>query len=312
MLTFKFPRKTLAVQSFTAPLLSEKKIAELIQRVENLHTHPREVHRRHAGNFRSVYLGRGLDFEESRPYQRGDDLRDMDWRTTARSNKPYLKIYREEHQPGLHIVLDRSAGMRFGTVKQLKVTQGACLSILFAFAAAKRGAAISATMLESDSLTLPATNGEAGAMQVMHAAITPCPPTTTQASWPLRATLVALDNQLPRSTHFIIISDFSSLQKTDADFLQQLAARHELLLMQVLDPAEKNLPNVGYACFWDNKASSALWVNTADVKVRAQFKLKTDEFFEAQQKVLRRTGAAYYLCYSDDDAFDVLVKQGVM
>lgn len=309
----KFSRKRAqAAQDFSAPLLSEKEIAELIEQVNDLHTQHRDVHRRHAGNFRSVYLGRGLDFEESRPYQRGDDLRDMDWRTTARSNKPYLKIYREEHQPGLHIVLDRSAGMRFGTIKQLKVTQGVRLSILFAFAAAKRGAAVSATMLEHNGFTLPATNGEAGAMQVLQAAITPCPPGSMQLGPSLHATLAALDNQLPRSTQFVIISDFSALEQPDADFLQQLATRHELLLMQILDPAEKNLPNVGYACFWDNKAGAALWINSNDAKVREQFKDQADAFFATQQKMLQRIGAPHFLCYSHEDAFDFLVNQGVM
>lgn len=309
---FNFPpKRNLAAPKAYAPLLSETEITELIERVTDLQSSQRDVHRRHAGNFRSAYLGRGLDFEESRPYQRGDDLRDMDWRTTARSNKPYLKIYREEHQPGLHIILDRSPGMRFGTVNQLKVTQGARLSILLAFAAAKRGAAISATMLEPDGLNLPATNGEAGALQVLNAAITACPPITLPVV-PLRATLAALDDKLPRSTHFVIISDFNAVTQSDADFLQQLAARHQLLFMQILDPVEKSLPNIGYACFWDNKAGSARWINTADEMVRKQFREKTDIFFAAQQKMLQRIDAAHFVCFSNDDAFDFLVKQGVM
>ncbi len=310
---FNLPRKrSLAAQKAYAPLLSETEITELIERVTNLQSSQRDVHRRHAGNFRSVYLGRGLDFEESRPYQRGDDLRDMDWRTTARSNKPYLKIYREEHQPGLHIILDRSPGMRFGTVNQLKVTQGARLSILLAFAAAKRGAAISATMLEPDGLNLPATNGETGALQVLNAAITPCPPIALPMVVPLRPTLAALDDQLPRSTHFVIVSDFSAITQSDADFLQQLAGRHQLLFLQILDLAEKSLPNIGYACFWDNKAASARWINTADATVREQFREKADSFFAGQQKMLQRIDAAHFVCFSNDDAFDFLVKKGVM
>ena len=309
----RFLRKRIpAAQDFSTPLLSEKEIAKLIEQVNDLHMPYRDVHRRHAGNFRSVYLGRGLDFEESRPYQRGDDLRDMDWRTTARSNKPYLKIYREEHQPGLHIILDRSPSMRFGTVTQLKVTQGARLSILLAFAAAKRGAAISATMLEQDALNLPATNGEAGALHLLNATITPCPPVASSMAVPLRATLAALDDQLPRSTHLVIISDFSAVTQADADFLQQLASRHQLLLMQLLDPAEKTLPNVGYACFWDDKARALRWINTADATTREQFKEQADKFFAAQGKMLQRIDAPHFICLSNDGAFDFLVKQGVM
>ena len=311
MFTLPWKRNLAAPKAF-APLLSDVAVAELIERVTDLQSPQRDVYRRHAGNFRSAFLGRGLDFEESRPYQRGDDLRDMDWRTTARSNKPYLKIYREEHQPGLHIILDRSPSMRFGTISQLKVTQGARLSIILAFAAAKRGAAISATMLEDDALNLPATNGEAGALQVLKAANTACPPVASTQTVPLRATLAALDNQLSRSTHFVIISDFGAITPADADFLQQLAARHQLLLMQILDPAEKNLPNVGYACFWDSKAAAARWINTANAAVREQFKEKAVNFFAAQQKMLQRIDAPHLVCFSNDEAFDFLVKQGVL
>ena len=100
----RFFRKAPSPQADHAhrPLLDAAEIAALLQQVQTLadeSQHAQEVYYRHAGDFRSAYLGQGLDFEEVRPYQQGDDLRSMDWRTTARIGKPYLKIYREEHQP---------------------------------------------------------------------------------------------------------------------------------------------------------------------------------------------------------------------
>ena len=93
-----------------APLLTPEEIVQLIEQADALRQarpHGREVFLRHPGDARSAHLGRGLDFEEVRAYQAGDDIRAMDWRTTARTGKPYLKIYREEHHPALHLVPHR-------------------------------------------------------------------------------------------------------------------------------------------------------------------------------------------------------------
>ncbi|MDP3123406.1 MAG: DUF58 domain-containing protein, partial [Thiobacillus sp.] len=99
-----------------APLIAAADMAGLAAQASLLATQPmREVHDHHAGDWASRWLGRGLDFEESRLYSAGDDIRDMDWRTTARTGRPHLKIYREERQPAVHLVVDRGATMRFGT-----------------------------------------------------------------------------------------------------------------------------------------------------------------------------------------------------
>jgi uncharacterized protein (DUF58 family) len=105
----------------------------------------REVHDHHAGDWASRWLGRGLDFEESRLYSAGDDIRDMDWRTTARTGRAHLKIYREERQPLVHLVVDRGATMRFGTRRRLKVAQAARVAAVLAFATADRNGVIGAT-----------------------------------------------------------------------------------------------------------------------------------------------------------------------
>ena len=121
--------------STDGPLLTPEEIVALIEQADALrHTraHGREVFLRHPGDARSAHFGQGLDFEEVRAYQAGDDIRNMDWRTTARTGEPYLKVFREEHHPALHIVVDRGAGMRFGTTRQLKAAQAARVAILAA------------------------------------------------------------------------------------------------------------------------------------------------------------------------------------
>ena len=167
-----------------APLLTAHQLAVLIRRTRALQgmTYVRESYHRQAGDLRSPYLGSGLDFEESRIYQPGDDVHDMDWRTTARTNKPHIKIYREEHQPTLHIVIDRGPSMRYGTRNRLKVTQAARIATLLSFAAAGGGTCIGGSLWQPDACTLPCRNGETGATQLIQAAITPCPPLNPEQS----------------------------------------------------------------------------------------------------------------------------------
>ena len=109
-----------------APLLDSKTIADLRQRSLGVIDHKTKntsvLHREH-GEYVSPRRGYGLDYEESRVYQPGDDLRFMNWRLTARSGEPHIKVFREERRPSAFILLDRRNGMRFGTRLRLKVTQ---------------------------------------------------------------------------------------------------------------------------------------------------------------------------------------------
>ena len=155
-----------------APLLSAQEIVQLVEQAEAVrHTraHDSEVFLRHPGDARSAHLGRGLDFEEVRAYQAGDDIRAMDWRTTARTGEPYLKVYREEHHPALHIVLDRTAGMRFGTQTQLKVTQAARCAILAAVLESSAHACIGGTLVDNPLHVLPCLAKQAGILQLANA-----------------------------------------------------------------------------------------------------------------------------------------------
>ena len=162
-----------------APLMSVNEIAALAGQASVLaHLPVREVHDHHAGDWASRWLGRGLDFEESRLYSPGDDTRDMDWRTTARTGRPHLKIYREERQPAVHLVVDRGATMRFGTRKRLKVTQAARVAAILAFAATGQNGVVGATLWSREDETLPTRHGRLAALGLIDQAGAPCPPPT--------------------------------------------------------------------------------------------------------------------------------------
>lgn len=296
------------------PLLDDAELAELIQRVQALNLakeSSREVHYRHAGDDRSVYLGSGLDFEEVRLYQRGDEVRDMDWRTTARTGKPYLKIYREEHQPALHIVVDRGASMRFGTRSQLKATMAARIAAIFAFSAMSSNTCIGGTIWQPGGVTLPCRNGEEGATRLVRAAIEPCPPLEDEVqadAQSFAAMLRQLDTLLPRGSRLVLISDFGQLDEQNLPILMRLAAHHELLALQVLDAAEENLPNVGLMRFRDGASGKLRWLDTGSHQLHATFQREAAILHDKQRMMFERVGVRLHRCATDSDPFNTFIK----
>ena len=296
------------------PLLSDADLSEIIRHVQAINLaqlQAKDVHYRQAGNFRSVYLGRGLDFEEVRPYQHGDEMRDMDWRTTARTGKPYLKVYREEHQPPLHIVIDRGASMRFGTRHQLKVTLAARLAAIFAFAAMPSNTCIGGTLWQPGGLTLPCINGEEGATRLVRAAIAPCPPLlqdTHEQARTFAEMLRELDVMLQRGTRLVLISDFAQLHEQDLPILMRLAAHHDLLALQVIDSAEENLPNVGMMRFLDVASGNMRWLDTGSQRVRSAFFQQAEALHTQQQLLFKRIGVQLHRCNTVGDEFKFFLK----
>ena len=301
-------------ESLHAPLLSDADLDEIIRHVQAMdltHRQPRDVHYTQAGDFRSVYLGRGMDFEEVRLYQHGDETRDMDWRTTARTGKPYLKVYREEHQPALHIVVDRGASMRFGTRKQLKVTLAARITAVFAFAAMPANTCIGGTLWQPGGFSLPCRNGEEGATQLVRAAIAPCPPLLDDMHLHARTfseMLRQLDELLQRGSRLVLISDFAQLHEDNLPVLMRLASHHNLLALQLTDSAEENLPNVGMMRFLDVATGNMRWLDTGSKTVRATFQQEAAVLHQQQRQLFERIGVQLHRCATHEDVYQIFSK----
>lgn len=291
-----------------APLLCEAEVRQLRLAIQAL-GYRRETAQRYAGDLRSVHLGSGLDFEEARPYQPGDDVRGMDWRSTARTNKPYVKVYREEHQPALHLLIDRGASMRFGTRGRLKVTQAARIVALLALQAAASQTCIGATLWQAKLRSVPCRQGEIGALQVIEAAIAACPPSDDGSDAPMLAPVLSqLDAELPRGSRLVLISDFSRLQTADSAALLRLANRHQVHAIQVLDASEINLPNVGLMCFQDAASGVLRRLDTGSQRLRTAFSKAAAVRHAAQQTVFRAAGISLSLCLANTDDLTALAS----
>jgi uncharacterized protein (DUF58 family) len=288
-----------------APLISATDMATLAAQASLLAQLPvREVHDHHAGDWASRWLGRGLDFEESRLYSPGDDTRDMDWRTTARTGRPHLKIYREERQPAVHLVVDRGATMRFGTRKRLKAAQAARVAAILAFAASAQNGVVGATLWAREDDTLPARHGRLAALALIDQAAAPCPPLTDPAPTDvLRQTdrLALLEESLPRGTRLVLISDFAWLGGEHEASLAALAARFDVWAIQIVDAAERALPAMGLVHFHDMARSQDVWLDTAQGSVRDACQAAFVRRLAAQAASLARAGVRHQRIRSEAD-----------
>lgn len=292
-----------------APLLTVDDIADLAVQGSRLARAParREVHDHHAGDWPSTWLGRGLDFEEARPYAPGDDIRDMDWRTTARLGQPFIKTYREERQPVLHVVVDRGPSMRFGTRRHLKVAQAARVAALVAFAASERNVAVGMSLWDGDDLNLPPRHGRNGILELIQAAAAPCPPLPAEAAEAVHEAdrLHRLAAELPRGTRLLLISDFAWLTEAHEVPLAYLSARTDALTIRISDPVERELPDVGLARFQDMTSSDIRWLDTGTAAARAAH---AAAFLEQRAKIDSILGRAGVRCLDIGSEDDELIQ----
>jgi len=298
-----------------APLLTPEEIVRLIEQADamrNSRAHGREVLLRHPGDARSAHLGRGLDFEEVRAYQAGDDIRAMDWRTTARTGVPYLKVYREEHHPALHIVVDRGASMRFGTQRQLKAAQAARVAILAAVLESSAHACVGGTLIDEEAVALSCLVKQAGILQLAQASAAPCPPIAhnteaEHAQWLNALRRIAVS--LPSGSRLLLISDFHWLLPNDTPLLAHLALRHDLAAIHIVDPVEQQLPALGRMPFFDLAQQRLRWIDTGNRKVREHFAQAAAQQQQDIAILLTQLDIDYFSLSTKDEAMDLFMGQ---
>ena len=227
------------------PLLDAAAVVELARRVDSLSLLPAtvEIAHGHRGEARSGERGRGLDFDESRPYQPGDDGRMMDWRATARAGQPYTKIFREERRPTMFVLLDRRSAMRFGTHVRLKVAQAARAAILLAFAAQRRQAMVTGLLLERPLHWIAPSATPDAVLSLAMMAASSAPPLPQSAEPTLAEVLVLLARSLERGTELWLLSDFHDLDTTCRSLLLRLSAEHNVHAVHAVDPVELYAPH---------------------------------------------------------------------
>lgn len=237
-----------------------------------------------AGDYHSSFKGQGLDFDEFREYQHGDEIRFIDWNVTARLGTPFIRKFREERELSAILAVDISASMDYGSRRLSKREMAAEVAALLAFSARDNGDKVGLLLFAHEPiLYLPPAKGTKHILRCIRE-ILATPAERGQANFPL-ATKVLMKSVRQKSLIFLL-SDFIGGEFSKS--LATLSQKHELVALQIYDPAERELPTVGKVTLVDPETGYERVVNTSNSNVRMAFSKLSRRHRESVAKVLQR------------------------
>ena len=239
-----------------------------------------------SGEYHSVFKGRGMNFAEVREYQYGDDIRSIDWNVTARTGSPFVKVFEEERELTVMLVVDVSASGDFGTQKRLKGEVAVEICALLAFSAIKNNDKVG-LIIFSDHVEkfVPPSKGKRHVLRVLRELLYHHP---EGRGTDITAALDYLNHVQRKRAVTFLVSDFR-----DAGFEKALAVagrRHDMIAVHVGDLREREIPSVGLLELEDPETGERLVVNTSDPRFRAGFRERSRSAREELDRTLRRGG----------------------
>ncbi|MGA9573675.1 MAG: DUF58 domain-containing protein [Lysobacterales bacterium] len=261
-----------------------------------------------AGAYRSRFRGRGVDFLESRNYLPGDDIRNMDWRVTARTGRAHTKIFQEERERPVLVAVDISQSLYFGTRTRLKSVAAGQLAAAVAWASVRRGDRIGAFLFTSDDhRELRPTGGRRGAMRVIQGLVDWLDPDKVHPGHkPLSVSLERVRHAVRPGSLVIIISDFFNLDEQCHRHLSRLRQHNDVIGCQVTDPAEEFLP-MGRFPISDGENSAML--DTHQVLSRQRFDQMSSQHGEIPKRMFQRHKCGWMVLKTTDDPVEVLGRE---
>lgn len=242
--------------------------SEILKKVQRIEIYTRNlVNSVFSGEYHSVFKGRGIEFAEVRSYVPGDDIRTIDWNVTARSGAPHVKVFHEERELTIMLLVDASSSGYFGTVKQMKNEIAAELCALLAMSAIKNNDRVGLIMF-TDRIEkhIPPKKGRKHVLRVIRELLTTEP---TGRGTDMNAGLEYISKVIKRKCVVFLISDFLS-----GDFEKSLkvaARKHDVIPIIISDPREKEFPNMGIVNLEDAETGEKILVDTSSPAVRSAF-----------------------------------------
>jgi uncharacterized protein (DUF58 family) len=248
-----------------------------------------------SGNYTSVFKGQGLAFREVREYQPGDDVRTIDWNVSARMNATYVKVFVEEREMTVMLVVDVSKSQHFGTRVGSKARLAAEVAALCAFSAIKHNDRVG-LILGTDQIEklVPPKKGQKHVMRVVRE-ILGAEPQRTQTD--LKVLLETLYRVSRRRSVAFVLSDFFASGYERA--LSLAASRHDVIPVLLVDPRDDELPDVGLATFEDFETGDSVIVDTSSALVRAHYARHMRKERQEQIRIFRKLGLDHCVVRTD-------------
>lgn len=243
------------------------------------------------GGYRALFRGRGLEFEEVRAYQHGDDYRTVDWRVTARTGRLHTKLFREDRERTLAVVLDAGAAMQFGTQGAFKWVAAARVAALFAWLALESGDPVAGVLHGRGryALRAPAGRGQGAALRLFRQWAGVAPDGAEEGSR-LGDALAQLRRDAPPGSAVLLVGDFRDLERAGRH-LARLVRHHDLLAIRITDPLERELPAAGWLAF--RGEGETVRLDGADGRLRERYVDDAKEEATAIANLFRRYRIPY-------------------
>ena len=236
------------------------------------------------GEYHSVFKGQGMEFAEVREYLPGDDIRAIDWNVTARFGKPYIKRFEEERELTVMLAVDGSGSTMYGTGEALKMDIAAEIAAILAFSAIKNNDKVG-LMVFSEEIEkyLPPKKGKGHVLRLIRDLLYH---ESAGHQTRLDLALEYLLRVLKRKAVIFLLSDF-----LDDGFdvpLKLVSRKHDLILLRLADPSERELPDLGLVKWYDPETGDESWIDTSSATVREQFRMQAGERRDAFERFCRR------------------------
>ena len=279
--------------------------SELLKRVRKIEIKTRGLSKNiFAGEYHSAFKGRGMTFSEVREYQYGDDIRNIDWNVTARHNRPYVKIFEEERELTVMLMIDVSASRNFGTISKLKKNQITEIAAVLAFSAIQNNDKIGVIFF-SDKIEkfIPPKKGRTHILHIIRELIDFYP---EDKQTDIEQALEYMTNSIKKRCTCFVISDFID----EHDFAHALAIanrKHDVVALRIYDPRENQLPPVGMMYLRDAETGEQMWVDTSDKKLREAYEKYAFVREKELDAIFKRSGVDVANIRSDEDYVRALI-----
>lgn len=257
-----------------------------------------------SGEYHSAFKGRGMSFSEVRNYQFGDDVRSIDWNVTARTGQPHVKIFEEERELTVMLLVDVSQSSFFGTTEQLK--QGIITEVcaVLSFSAIQNNDKVGVIFFsEKIEKFIPPKKGRQHILRIIRELIDFQPEASGTS---LSRALEYFNNVIKKRSICFVLSDFLTPEFEDP--LRIASRRHDIIGVHLYDPREASLPAVGLLRAYDAETGRFGWIDTDSSSVRRQYEDRFAKNRERMQATFRKTGASWVSISTDESYVNALLK----
>ena len=284
---------------------------ELLKKVRKIEIKTRSLsHQIFAGEYHSAFKGRGMAFSEVREYQFGDDVRNMDWNVTARLRAPYVKVFEEEREMTVVLLVDVSSSGIFGTTIRTKRELIAEIAAVLSFSASinndKVGALFFSTKVEK---FIPPKKGRSHLLRILRELLEFTP---QESGTDISEALRFLTNAIKKRCNAFLLSDLLDVDANAApkyeEALKIAANRHDLSVIEIYDPRERDLPDVGLVRVCDAESGAQRWINTSSASVRKSYSQWNEKLQAEAEKLFRKAKVESVSISTSDDYVKNLIS----